>query len=42
MTAKPGVALSEADVLAHCKASLADFKLPKKLFIATQVRVGKS
>jgi acyl-CoA synthetase (AMP-forming)/AMP-acid ligase II len=39
VTLKDGVVLTEADVLAHCRASLADFKLPKKLFIATPSEV---
>lgn len=38
VTVKEGASLTEQDVLDHCRKSLSDFKLPKKLFIAATVR----
>jgi len=37
VTVKPGQELTEAEVIQHCKQQLADFKLPKKLYIAKDV-----
>jgi len=37
VTVKPGNELTELEILQHCKKQLADFKLPKKLYIAGDV-----
>ncbi|KAM3567390.1 hypothetical protein VYU27_010464, partial [Nannochloropsis oceanica] len=34
---KPGSSVTVEDILAHCRHSLSDFKLPKKLYIADNV-----
>uniref|UniRef100_I2CS66 Peroxisomal-coenzyme a synthetase n=1 Tax=Nannochloropsis gaditana (strain CCMP526) TaxID=1093141 RepID=I2CS66_NANGC len=37
VTLKPGSSLSEEAIVQHCRLSLADFKLPKKVYIAQTV-----
>lgn len=37
VTVKPGQTLTEAELLQHARSQLADFKLPKKLYIAADV-----
>ncbi|HXM34544.1 MAG TPA: AMP-binding protein [Pyrinomonadaceae bacterium] len=45
VTLKPGQSVSEVDLIAHCKASLSSFKVPRKIDFATRCRchhLGKS
>ena len=37
VTKKPGHSVSEADLIAHCKGSLSNFKVPKKIDFVEQL-----